>query len=116
MRDTKEMQADIIKGLQDFLDGLRERWEFPTEQDSAAPTPALALVPKKEELPEKAQPLKAPAHPTLEEVRKVLADAAAAGHREEVKQLLGKHGATQLSAIDPKQYADLMKEASDLAK
>lgn len=116
MRDTKEMQADIINGLQDFLDGLRDRWEIPTDQEPATPTPVRASVPMKEEPPAKEDPSKASVQPTLEEVRKVLADAAAAGHREEVKQLLGKHGATQLSAIDSKQYADLMKEASDLAK
>lgn len=57
-----------------------------------------------------------PAEPklTLEDVRGVLADIARCGNREGVKTLLEKYGASKLSAIDPKDYASLLKDAEEL--
>ena len=57
-----------------------------------------------------------PAEPklTLEDVRGVLADIARCGNREGVKTLLEKYGASKLSAIDPKDYASLLKDAEVL--
>ena len=51
---------------------------------------------------------------TLEDVRGVLADIARCGNREGVKTLLEKYGASKLSAIDPKDYASLLKDAEEL--
>ncbi len=48
---------------------------------------------------------------TLEEVRAVLAQKAAAGLSSEVKALLDKHGAMKLSDIRPDDYGQLIKEA-----
>ena len=51
---------------------------------------------------------------TLEEVRAALSAKAADGKREEVKALLGKYGAAQLSAIQPEHYAALLADAEGL--
>ena len=51
---------------------------------------------------------------TLEEVRAVLAEKSRAGHTEEVRELLNKHGADKLSEIDPAEYAALLAEAEVL--
>ena len=48
---------------------------------------------------------------TMEEVRAVLAQKAAAGLSSEVKALLDKHGAKKLSDISPEDYNQLIKEA-----
>jgi len=51
---------------------------------------------------------------TLEEVRAVLSEKSANGKRDEVKALLVKHGAAQLSAIPPENYAALLADAEGL--
>lgn len=48
-----------------------------------------------------------------EEVRKVLAEMSKSGKTAEVKALLEKYGATKLSEVNPKYYADLLKEATN---
>lgn len=48
---------------------------------------------------------------TLEEVRAVLADKSRAGFTEQVKELLKKHGADKLSAVDPAEYKALLADA-----
>ncbi len=50
---------------------------------------------------------------TKAEVRKVLA-AAADGHRAEVKALLTKYGADNLTRLDPAHYAAIMADAEGL--
>ncbi len=49
----------------------------------------------------------------LEEVRKVLAEMSKRGKTAEVKALLQKYGAEKLSEVNPKDYAELLKEASN---
>ena len=51
---------------------------------------------------------------TLEEVRAVLAEKSRAGHTEEVRELLKKHGADKLSEIDPVEYPALLADAEVL--
>lgn len=48
---------------------------------------------------------------TKEDVRSELAAKSAAGYGTQVRALLKKHGAVQLSAVDPADYADLLLEA-----
>ena len=64
-------------------------------------------------------PSEVPAEPeapaiTLEEVRKVLAEKSRSGKTGEVWNLINKYGAMKLSAVDPKYYADLLKDAEGL--
>lgn len=51
---------------------------------------------------------------TLEEVRAVLADKSRAGFTEQVRELLKKHGADKLSAVDPAEYKALLADAEVL--
>ena len=51
---------------------------------------------------------------TLEQVRAVLAEKSQDGLTAEVRALLEKYGAQKLSAVDPKDYAALLKEAEVL--
>lgn len=50
----------------------------------------------------------------LEEIRAVLADKSRAGFTEQVKELLKKHGADKLSAVDPAEYKALLADAEVL--
>lgn len=52
--------------------------------------------------------------PTLEDVRAVLADKSRAGFTEQVRELLKKHGADKLSAVDPAEYKALLADAEVL--
>lgn len=51
---------------------------------------------------------------TLEEVRAVLAEKSRNGYTAEIRSLLQKYGATKLSAVDPKHYEALLKDAEVL--
>ena len=48
-----------------------------------------------------------------EEVRKVLVEMSKRGKTAEVKALLEKYGASKLSEVNPKDYAYLLKDASN---
>jgi acyl-CoA reductase-like NAD-dependent aldehyde dehydrogenase len=47
---------------------------------------------------------------TLEDVRKVAADKSRQGFTDEVRSLIQKHGANNLSSVDVAQYSTLLKE------
>ena len=51
---------------------------------------------------------------TLEAVRAVLADKSRAGYTAQIRSLLQKYGADQLSSIDPIHYKALVAEAEVL--
>ena len=46
-----------------------------------------------------------------EDVRKVLVRVSNSGHREEIKALLVKHGADNLTKLDESEYASVIEEA-----
>ena len=48
---------------------------------------------------------------TLAQVRAVLAEKSRCGHTAQVRELLQKHGAAKLSAIDPTEFETLLSEA-----
>ena len=48
---------------------------------------------------------------TLEDVRAVLAVKSQNGMTAEVKKLIKRYGGSKLSDVDPKHYADIIKEA-----
>lgn len=50
----------------------------------------------------------------MEDVRAVLAEKSRTGHTAEVRALLQKYGAAKLSAVDPKHYEALLKDAEVL--
>ena len=50
----------------------------------------------------------------LEDVRAVLAEKSRAGYTAAIRTLLQKYGASKLSAVDPKHYEALLKDAEVL--
>jgi hypothetical protein len=52
--------------------------------------------------------------PTLEELRAAMAEKNRDGHREAVKAIIQKFGVSNLSSMDPKYYAQAMKEVGEL--
>ena len=52
--------------------------------------------------------------PSLEELRAVMADKSRDGFRAEVKAILTKYGANNLSSLDPKHYLSALKEVGEL--
>lgn len=51
---------------------------------------------------------------TLEQVRGVLASKSQEGKTAEVRELIQKYGASKLSEVDEKHFAELLKEAEEL--
>ena len=51
---------------------------------------------------------------TLEEVRAVLAEKSRAGFTAQIREILVKHGAEKLSAVNPSEYEAVLKEAEVL--
>lgn len=51
---------------------------------------------------------------SLEQVRGVLASKSQEGKTAEVRELIQKYGASKLSEVDEKSFADLLKEAEEL--
>ena len=49
---------------------------------------------------------------TLAQVRAILAEKSRCGHTAQVRELLQKHGAAKLSAIDPTEFEALLSEAA----
>ncbi len=52
---------------------------------------------------------------TLEQVRAVLSAKSYSGFTDQVRALINKYGATKLSGVDPKHYADLLRDAEELS-
>jgi len=74
----------------------------------------MAEEPEVEEVQEEKKPAPEEKQPTLEEVRAAMADKSRDGHREAVKAIITKYGASNLSAMDPKHYASALKEVGEL--
>ena len=53
---------------------------------------------------------------TLAQVRAVLAEKSRCGHTAQVRELLQKHGAAKLSAIDPTEFESLLSEAATIGR
>ncbi len=51
---------------------------------------------------------------TLEEVRKVLAEKSRDGFTKDVRELIASFGVRRLSAIDPKDYGEVLKRAEGI--
>lgn len=80
---------------------------FPTIAAPAPePEPAQAVAP--------APAPAAPAGPSLEDVRRVLAELSAAGKATQVRALLGEVGAKRLTDVAPEHYAELLAKAAAL--
>lgn len=90
-----------------------ERVSSNTEGNAAPETEASAAQ-NAAPMPETAQAADPPKTWKLEDIRAILAHRSSEGHREEVKGLLKKYGASKLSEISPEHYAALAAEAEAL--
>ena len=99
VNDRKEIDEMIIAGLQEILaaNAGEEAAGLAGEVAVTAevPTPVAPVV-------------------TREEVRAVLAKKARAGKTDEVKALLKKHGANNLTGVAEAELAELLKEGEAL--
>lgn len=86
LRRCGEVLIGVSETLRDLLSGSDER-----QADEQPQPPAKGL--------------------TLEDVRPVLARKSVEGHTTKVQALIRKYGADKLSQVDPKHYADLLREA-----
>lgn len=98
--------AMTIEELHSAAAAINEVASWLAEQFSGTADKAPAKEPAAKE--EKKPELK------LENVRAVLAEKSRAGHTAAIHTLLQKYGASKLSAVDPKHYEDLIKDAEVL--
>lgn len=109
MTDANKLNilVDVAKLMHSLADGLEAMaYAFADSQEFFAQTNesnADAKRPTKSTIAEKT--------PTLEDVRAVLAVKSQNGMTAEVKGLISKYGGSKLSDIDPKHYADIIKDA-----
>lgn len=99
--------TDVIKNvraladsLQGFADALTEIKGIETSKEPVAQISEKETKPKKE---------KAKTY-TLEDVRRILGEKSVVGYRAEVQELVFRYNAKRLSEIDPKYYAEIIKE------
>lgn len=76
----------------------------------------LAAYVKEENTEETVPPVEQPAAPAikLENVRTVLAEISRSGKTAQMKELLGRFGASKLSDVKPEDYADLLAAAKEV--
>ena len=108
MSKVKEMAMTIedlraaAAAINEVADWLVAQFGGSAEDPATAPTPPVPPEEKKPQL-------------KLEDVRAVLAEKSRAGYTAEVRALLQKYGAVKLSAVDPKDYEALLKDAEVLS-
>ena len=108
--------ADLRK-LADDVEAIAEAFgsDEPSAETAKATEPETVTAPPSETKAEAPKPAKkAEKEITKEAVRAILIEASNAGHREEVRDLIHKYGATNASAIDPACFADVMRDAEVL--
>lgn len=98
LKNCGETLIGISQGLSELFSGAAEN------QKSDEPTTVTEEQSKTAE--EKAL--------TLEEVRAVLAEKSRAGFTAQIREILVKHGAEKLSAVNPSEYEALLKEVEVL--
>lgn len=98
--------AMTIEELRSAAAAINEAASWLVEQFSGTADSAPVEKPASKE--EKKPELK------FEDVRAVLAEKSRAGHTAAIRTLLQKYGASKLSAVDPKHYDALLKDAEVL--
>ena len=98
LKNCGETLIGISQGLSELFSGAAEN------QKSVEPTTVTEEQSKTAE--EKVL--------TLEEVRAVLAEKSRAGFTVQIREILVKHGAEKMSAVNPLEYEALLKEVEVL--
>lgn len=123
LTDSLRKIATALTAIADVLDapakGMAKKGKKVEASEDAAPIEKVAApVPDTEEVPEEAatEEEASAAVPTYtkEEVRKILAAKAGEDLGPAVKAIIHKHGADNLTGLDPKEYAAVVKEVEAL--
>ncbi len=130
LNDTQEFVSSLIVAADTFskamkmvppiIGAVRTIFDIPDEPVAIEEKPKKAAPKKKEPEPAEETAETEAEAPTEEktytkvEVRQFLAGIAKT-HRDEVKDLLNKYGADNLTHLDEKHYAAVMAEAEELA-
>lgn len=121
LADSLRKIATALTAIADVLDapakGSVKKGKKVEAPEDAAPTAEAAPVPDAKEIPEEAATEEAPAAVptyTKEEVRKILAAKAGEDLGPAVKAIIKKHGADNLTGLDPKEYAAVVTEVEAL--
>lgn len=101
-----KLLLDVVQDLRSLADSLQTVADAMTQGDTSEEAAPAAPAPVTETPPARKV--------TLEEVRAVLAEKSHDGLTDQVRDLLQKYGAEKLSAIDPKDYEALLKDAEVL--
>lgn len=103
---------DVVKLMHSLADGLEAvAYAFADSQEIFVETKEVS---KPVETGQPTKQIAAEKTPSLADVRAVLAVKTQNGMTAEVKGLITKYGGTKLSDVDPKHYADLIKDAEVL--
>lgn len=97
--ETAQLMMKVAEDLRSLSDSVQAVCKVVME--------GLSEEPKVNVLPEK----KKEPDISLEKVRGVLAAKSQAGYSAEVRAIVSKYGASKLSEIDPKNYAEVLKDA-----
>lgn len=122
LADSLRKIATALTAIADVLDtpakGSVKKGKKVEVPEDAAPTEDVAApVPDAKDVPEEAATEEAPAAVptyTKEAVRKILAAKAGEDLGPAVKAIIKKHGADNLTGLDPKEYAAVVKEVEAL--
>lgn len=96
--------AEDLRNLADSLRAVADAFSCHESEDPPAETP-----PEPPARPE--QPKEDPV--TLEQLRTRLGELSREGYTAQIRDLIGKYGATHLSKVDPKDYAALLRDAEE---
>lgn len=116
MRQTPD-QKEKLEAAAAVSDAVKAAEKTKKKEPAADPL-AGNMNPPEEAAP--AEPEKKPeapkqeATPDITEVRKTLHAVIKAGHRDEVKDLLAKLGATNVTSLDPGKYTEFIEEAKKI--
>lgn len=101
-----KLLLDVVSDIRSLADSLQAVADAMADNEPPAETVEASTIvkepkPKKKEI-------------TLEEVRGKLAEMSQAGLTAEVREIIQKYGGSKLSEVDPKHYADVLKDAEVL--
>lgn len=106
-----KLLLDVVSDMRSLADSLQDVCDAMAESESTdadnKPTVTKEAEPKKT-VKTKVKEVK------LEDVRAVLAEKSQAGMTARVREIIHKYGAAKLSEIEPKYYADILKDAEGI--
>lgn len=113
MNKTKIIQ-DIIVNLKGITGSLETLTKILNESVNSEEVEGKVNVAKDTKAESKVKDTQEQNQLTIEEVRAAMAEKNREGHREEVKAIILNHGANKLTDLDPKCYAEVLKEVGEI--